>query len=152
MWRGGVQVGPMKFCHKFRVDGRHRGVWKKKVWTEFVKKVGILWICWMMYLLHMIPNVSVLMMTQYCLKFRSTRDGSMQYQLWQYTLLGCQASAHVYFFWNPCWAKWTSLGVWIKRKWKFYRSHYLSQFSEIIHSNYISNTTLGPQNHKKLRF
>lgn len=22
----------------------------------------------------------------------------MQYQLWQYTLLGCQASAHVYFF------------------------------------------------------
>lgn len=46
------------------------------------------------------------------------------------------------FFCKPGWAKWTSLGVWIKRKWKFYRSHYLRQFSQIIHSNYISNNTI----------
>ena len=56
MWRGGVQVGPKSFAISF-------GEWQfvvveKKVRTEFVKKVGILWKCWMMYLLHFVAYYS----------------------------------------------------------------------------------------------
>ena len=46
--------------------------------------------------LHTIPNCSVLM-SQYCLKFQEQErySSSMQCQLWQDTLLGSQALAHV---------------------------------------------------------